>query len=200
MMNCIEQDSLNRRRSVYGLGKLPEKSLDCVKETIEACILNCPSAFNVQSARVVLLLNNEHENFWDKVWQKIKSLVSKEQKSASEQRITGFKQAHGTLLFFEDNKALQKLKKQIPQYAKNVTIWSQQSNAMLQYMIWSALAENNIGASLQHYNELISAELNQALALPKSWKLIAQMPFGTIEKEPPAKTFLPLENRFIIKK
>ena len=64
--------------------------------------------------------------------------------------------------------------------------------------IWQALAENEIGASLQHYNELIEDDVKKMLSLPDNWKILAQMPFGSIEKSPAEKTFLPLENRLMI--
>ena len=82
-----------------------------------------------------------------------------------------------------------------PLYAKNMKIWTQQANGMLQFMVWQVLAENNIGASLQHYKELIEKDLGSMYDIPKNWELVAQMPFGSIEKEPAEKTFLPLEGR-----
>ena len=65
-------------------------------------------------------------------------------------------------------------------------------------MIWQTLAENEVGASLQHYNELITQSVNKMFELPKTWELVAQMPFGSIETEPAEKTFLPLEGRLKI--
>ena len=199
-MNCIEQDSLSQRRSFYGLDKLSVKALDCVQDTIASCILNCPTPFNVQSARVVLLLNEQHNLFWNLVWQQMEKVIKPEQKEASQARISAFKQAHGTILYFEDKEALEKLKQQYPLYAKNINIWAQQANGILQYMIWSSLAENNIGASLQHYNELVADALHKTFNLPTNWEIVAQMPFGSITKEPSVKTFLSLKERFIIKK
>ena len=76
--------------------------------------------------------------------------------------------------------------------------WTFEANGMLQYMVWQSLAENEIGASLQHYNELIEEDVKKMLDLPDSWKILSQMPFGSIEKTPAEKTFLPLENRFKI--
>jgi predicted oxidoreductase (fatty acid repression mutant protein) len=93
---------------------------------------------------------------------------------------------------------LKELKKRFPTYRKNMKIWTQQANGMLQFMIWQILAENNIGASLQHYNEIIEEDLYSMYDLPKNWELVAQMPFGSIEKEPAEKTYLPLEGRIKI--
>lgn len=41
------------------------------------------------------------------------------------------------------------------------------------------LEDAGFGANLQHYNPIIDDEVKQAFSLPDSWRLIAQMPFGT---------------------
>lgn len=65
-------------------------------------------------------------------------------------------------------------------------------------MIWLALSEQNIGASLQHYNPLIDNEVKMAFDLPEHWQLLAQMPFGSIELPADEKSFLPIEERLKI--
>ena len=197
-MRCIEQDSLGRRRSVYGLSNVLPVSEHCFIETIESCILNCPTPFNIQSARIAVLFNQSHLILWSTVWEALKNLVTSKQSAASKRKIEAFSKASGTILFFEDKKALTALKKQFPQYAKNMRLWTQQANGMLQYMVWQTMAENDVGASLQHYNELIEDKISDLFHLPKTWELVAQMPFGAVESEPKAKTFLPVEERLII--
>lgn len=46
------------------------------------------------------------------------------------------------------------------------------------------LEDTGLGASLQHYNPLIDDEVRKRWSLPREWKLIAQMPFGTPAGEP----------------
>lgn len=58
---------------------------------------------------------------------------------------------------------------------------------MLQFTIWTALRDLNIGANLQHYNPVIDEAVKKLFSLPDSWKLVAQMPFGGIVSEPEAK-------------
>lgn len=198
MINCIEQDSLRNRRSVYGLGKLANSANNCIENSIKSCLLNCPTPFNIQSARLVILLDNSHQKLWKLVWNNLKSIVPAPRQNATKQKIDDFAKAHGTILFFEDKTALSELKKQFPQYAKNMKIWTLQANGMLQFMIWQVLAENDIGASLQHYNEIIAKDLPAMYNLPQNWELVAQMPFGSIEKEPAEKNFLPIEPRIKI--
>lgn len=197
-MHCIEQDSLSRRRSIYGLGKLSAASNACLLDSLKSCLLNCPSPFNAQSARLVVLFGDSHQLFWNKVWENLKNLVPNSKQKSVKEKIDAFANAHGTIMYFEDKDALQELKKQFPTYSKNMRLWTQQANGMLQFLIWQILTENNIGASLQHYNEIIEKDLYSLFDIPKNWEPVAQMPFGSIEKEPQEKTFLPLEPRMKI--
>lgn len=194
-MKCIEQDSLSRRRSVYKLNSHLPISENCFMETVEACVEHCPTPFNVQSARVAVLFGKSHKLFWQSVWEALQAVIGSKQIETTKKKIDGFANAAGTILFFEETKVLMALKKQFPQYAHNMKIWTQQANGMLQYMIWQGLSENEVGASLQHYNELVEKSVNKMFDLPKTWELVAQMPFGAIESEPTAKTFLPLDER-----
>lgn len=198
MIDCIEQESLELRRSIYQLGNTPMVSDSCLIETISACLKNCPSPFNAQSARLVILFKEYHHQFWDLVWKKLSAAAPANKQKTARERILAFRNAYGTILFFEDQHILTNLKKQYPLYKHNMHDWVMQSNGILQYMIWQTLAENDEGASLQHYNELIEKELNSWLELPKNWKIVAQMPWGNIEKEAGAKTFEPLETRMKI--
>ncbi len=195
MNSCIEQDSLAIRRSIYNLGNSLSTHASCLTDTIEDCVKNCPTPFNAQSARVVVLQGDKHQKFWDLVWKNLqKSAPSYKLKSAKE-KLDLFARANGTILYYEDNDELEKLKEQFPLYQNNMRDWVMQANGILEYMIWQALAENGIGASLQHYTELVEEDVAKMLDIPTNWKLVAQMPFGSIEKEPAEKTFLPLEER-----
>lgn len=198
MTNCIEQDSLSRRRSIYALGHTRIVTDFCLEDTLKDCLKNCPTPFNSQSARLVLLLNKNHLDFWNLVLQKVTAAAPIGKKDSVAQKINSFAAAYGTILYFEDLSVLEQLQKDFPLYQKNMHDWTYEANGMLQYMIWQALAENEIGASLQHYNELIEDDVKKMLSLPDNWKILAQMPFGSIEKTPAEKTFLPLENRLMI--
>ena len=80
-------------------------------------------------------------------------------------------------------------------YKDNFPVWSQQSNGMLQYVIWTALESEGFGASLQHYNELIESEIKNEWNIPNNWKLIAQMPFGKPTAGPGEKEYQSLAER-----
>ena len=198
MVHCIEQDSLSRRRSIYMLGKLPVSAENCIEETIKDCLTHCPTPFNAQSARIIVLLGNYHQQLWQKVLAAMQKILNNTQLQSSKIRIERFAAAHGTILFYEDKKIIANLKKQFPLYKNNMNVWAQQANGMLQYMIWQALSENDVGASLQHYNELIESEVMSWLDLPKTWQMIAQMPFGSIEQEAGEKNFVPTATRLMV--
>ena len=69
---------------------------------------------------------------------------------------------------------------------------------MLQYMIWTSLAEKGIGASLQHYNPIIDSFVQSQYQIPQHWRLLSQMPFGGITQLADAKSYLPLNIRYKI--
>ena len=99
------------------------------------------------------------------------------------------------ILFFEDQTILDALEKKRPKYAVNVQPWSLQSAGMLQFAIWSALADEGIGASLQHYQELIEDWTKEEWKIPKEWSLLAQMPVGIAYDELPEKYIMPVAER-----
>ena len=190
--------SILKRRSFYNLGKkLPINNSELVKEIAEA-LKNTPSAFNSQSARVVLLLGDNHHKLWNITKECLKKIVPADKFPATENKIASFAAAYGTILYFEEEKTIQKLQQDFPLYKENFPVWGQQANGMLQFVIWTMLAEQNIGASLQHYNPLIDDEVKKTWNLPQSWKLIAQMPFGSMTAPAGDKTFLPIEERLRI--
>ena len=70
---------------------------------IEHIIKYTPSAFNSQSTRIVLLLNDQHHKFWDNTKTVLKDVMGPDRDfTPTEQRIDGFKHAYGTILYFED--------------------------------------------------------------------------------------------------
>lgn len=183
------------RRTFYGIGKEVVVSDDRIKEIVDHAVKHTPSAFNSQSARVVLLLGNHHDKLWNIAKEALRKVVSADQFSDTENKINSFKSGYGTILFFEDTSVIESLQQQFASYKDNFPIWSQQASGMHQFVIWTALEVEGFGASLQHYNELIEADVKKEWSIPNSWKLIAQMPFGKPIAQPDKKQFQPLENR-----
>ncbi len=183
------------RRSIYHLGNHSRLTEQQITEIITLALKFCPSAFNSQSARVVILYGSYYQKLWDIVLTELDKIVPDNKIQQTKEKINTFKTGIGTILFFEDQNTIENLQQQFPLYAENFPLWSLQSNGMLQYMIWLALKEKQLGASLQHYNPLIDHEVKLAFDLPEHWKLLAQMPFGSIEQPADEKSFLPMEER-----
>jgi len=186
------------RRSYYGISKGKVVSDDRINEIIEHAVKHTPSAFNSQSARIVLLLGDHHDKLWDIAKENLRNIVPADQFSTTEDKINSFQSGYGTVLFFEDNSVVESLQQQFALYKDNFPIWSQQSSGMHQFVIWTALEIDGFGASLQHYNEIIENDVKKEWNIPENWKLIGQMPFGKPTAEPNEKEFQPLENRIKI--
>ena len=189
-------DAVKRRRTRYALSKDSVISEERIQEIVSEAVKHSPSAFNSQSARVVVLFGEQHDRLWDIVKAELKKIMPLEGFGATEEKINGaFRSGYGKVMFFEDQSVVEGLQKQFPLYKDAFPVFSLNSAGMLQYVVWTALAEQGIGASLQHYNPVIDEAVRVAWDLPTSWKLSAQMPFGKPIADPVEKTFQPIESR-----
>lgn len=189
------KESIKSRRSYYSISKKSTLSDKNLIDLVETALQHTPSAFNMQSARIVLLLGKNHDLFWDNTLKILQQIVPAEKFSDTENRISGFAAGYGTILFFDDIKTIQTYAQHFSLYKENFPIWAQQANGMLQSNIWMLLEDAGFGASLQHYNPLIDESVHKIWDIPESWQLIAQMPFGKPTALPEDKDFAPLENR-----
>jgi len=194
-MNNNFKQAIENRRTIYAIGKNVKHSPEEIRQLVEHAVKYTPSSFNSQSARTVLLMGKEHDKLWNIVRETLRKIVPADSFASTDEKINSFQAGVGTVLFFEEQKIVKGLQEQFPLYSDNFPVWSLQSNGMLEYVVWTALAEAGIGASLQHYNPLIDDEVRKVWNLPDSWKLLAQMPFGSIEAEPGEKEFAPIEDR-----
>ena len=186
----------SKRRTQYAIGKnlpLPEADVEAL---IREAIRLAPSSFNSQSSRAVLLFGEAHEKLWNITRETLRPLVPVEAFASTDGKMNAFAAGAGTVLFFEDQDTIKALQQKFPLYADNFPAFSEHSAGMAQFAVWTALAEADIGASLQHYNPLIDAEVARQWNLPPSWKLIAQMPFGANLQPFQEKTFIADEQRF----
>lgn len=191
-------NAVEKRRSYYGISKETVISDDRLKEVVEHAVKHTPTAFNSQSGRVIILLGDHHTKLWDMTMEALRKIVPADHFSSTEDRIHSFNNGYGTILFFEDQKAVEELQTRFELYKHNFPIWSEQSSGMLQYIIWTSLELEGLGASLQHYNELIEEDVKKEWNIPGTWKLIAQMPFGKPTAKPEEKEFQSIEERLII--
>jgi predicted oxidoreductase (fatty acid repression mutant protein) len=189
-------DAIKKRRTQYAIGKNLPLSQEETAALIKEAVRNAPSAFNSQSSRAVILFGAQSDRFWSFVREALRRIVPADAFPASEKRIDGFAAGAGTVLFFEDQDVIAQLQEQFALYADNFPVWSEHSAGIAQFAVWTTLANAGIGASLQHYNPLVDADVQKAWGVPASWKLRAQMPFGSNEAPFGDKTFIDDEKRF----
>ena len=181
-------EAVTNRRSIYALGKNIPVLESEVMAAVERMVKEVPSAFNMQSARVVVAMKEHHENIWEITESALKKIVPEDQFDNTQKKLDGFAAGYGTILFFEDSDTIYEMQKKYPAYKDNFTIWAAQANGMLQFAIWTALEDLGLGVNIQHYNMLIDEDIRKIFNLPDSWDLVAQMVFGEkLEDAPPIK-------------
>ncbi|MGD9605111.1 MAG: nitroreductase family protein [Bacilli bacterium] len=186
---------LKNRRSQYALDKKSPISDEEIVKLVEDAVYFTPSAFNSQSARAVVLLHKEHDRLWDIITSELRQIVSVDKFAATLEKMQAFKKAYGTVLFYEDQNIINNLQERFPLYRDVFPVWSNQSAGMLNLVVWTALSENGLGSSLQHYNPIIDDEVAKQFNIPSNWKLIAQMPFGVPVEPLKEKTNIPISER-----
>jgi len=194
-MSSSMKEAMALRRSIYAIGKNVGVSDEHIRMLVEDAVRNAPSAFNCQSARLVLLFGGAHDRLWDIVKDTLSLHVPAGRFASTEKKLAGFKAGYGTVLFFDDAEVTRKLMDTYPSYKDHFPLWAQQANGMLQYAVWTLLEAEGLGASLQHYNPLIDGKVLSAWGLPETWQLIAQMPFGSVEAEAGSKESIPVAER-----
>lgn len=194
-MSKTFMEAVKDRRSCYAIDKAVKLSEAEIQHLVEEAILYTPTAFNSQGARVLVLFGEAHERLWKLTLEALRKLVPAESFASTQEKINSFNNGYGTVLFFEEKKVTEGLQEQYPAYAHNFPTWAQQANAIGQFIVWTALEEAGLGASLQHYNELIEAEVKRIWSLPDSWDMVAQLPFGNPTAAPDDKAFAPIGER-----
>ncbi|MGO3081993.1 MAG: nitroreductase family protein [Psychrobacter celer] len=189
------QQAFDERRSVYALGNELPVAPQAIINMAERVLLHTPSAFNSQSSRLMVLFGDEHQKLWDIAEEKLRAAVGDGDFSGSQQKLDSFRAAAGTVLFYEDRNVTKSLQEQFALYAERFPIWAEHASAMHQYAMWTELRTLGIGANLQHYNPLVDEDAAAAFAIPDSWELIAQMPFGNIKAPAGEKTYQPVNER-----
>ena len=196
------KDAIQHRRSYYQLKNTSPVSDDEIQAIVEHVLLYAPSAFHSQSARMVLLLGDNHTKMWEITKAELKKVSKSEEAfKATEDKVnTSFASGYGTILFFEDKAVIKGLQNNLPTMAEKFTEWSGHSSAIAQVLTWIGLESVGFGASLQHYNPLIDEAIKKEWNLSQDWELVAQMPFGEPAGEPGEKTQVRLEERLFVVK
>ncbi|WP_055736862.1 MULTISPECIES: nitroreductase family protein [Bacillaceae] len=182
--------SIENRRSIYVLSKDTVEDDSEILRLMELTIRSMPISAHAPSARIVLLLHDEHDAFWQLTREKMKSIMDYADFTDTQARLEMFEHAYGTILFFDDHKTFS------PTHTKSI---AGQYNGMLQYLIWVSLEAKGFGASLQHYNPMVNEVVKKRWDLPSNWDLVAQMPFGRPHEYPNPKEIKPLKDRVVVK-
>ena len=172
--------SIHERRSVYSITNTSPIPKNKIVALIEMLLEDVPSAFNCQSARVVVLFEQAHKNFWDIVMRTLRERVPAEKFAPTEAKINSFAAGYGTILYFDDEGITETFASNFPTYAANFKTWADQANGML------------------HYNPIIDAEVKEVFNIPDQYRLIAQMPFGAKTAEPDEKEVISGSDRMRI--
>ncbi len=191
-------EALKQRRTQYALGHNVSLSKEALVTLIQEAVKHSPSSFNSQTSRVLVLFGAESEKLWALATDEVRKVAPAEGFDKTEAKLKGFAAGVGTVLFFEDQDVVRGLQEKFALYADNFPVWSEQASGMAQLSVWSALANAGVGASLQHYNPLIDAAVAREWKVPASWKLRAQMPFGSNEAPQTDKAFMDDADRFIV--
>ena len=187
---------IKQRRTIYAVGKSVALTPEQIESVIKEAVNHSPSAFNSQTSRIVTLFGDSHLQFWNIVRETLRKIVPDAAFEGTNAKINSFAAGYGTVLFYEDQDVVKSLQEQFALYADNFPVWSEHSSAIAQFSVWTALSEHNIGASLQHYNPIVDAEIAEIFDIPANWKLRAQLVFGSIEAPAGEKTFMAEADRF----
>lgn len=189
--------AVKKRRTIYTLSRKSSIPDGRIQEILKDALLHAPTPFHGQFGRIILLLEKSHDELWDAIKEVLRKMaVNPEAFAKTEEKIAGFKNAYGTVLFFNDTDVVKKFQNDYPLYRDAFAEWSLVASGMLEHIVWTSFAMEGMGASLQHYNPLIDEWVAGKTGAPKNWKLLAQMPFGVPAADAPPKEFLPLDTRF----
>ena len=94
-------DALRERRSRYDVEKRSPIPDTRIQEIIREAILHVPSAYNSQSTRIVLLLEEEHDKLWEITKTVLEAVVPAGVYPTTEQKLNAFKAAYGTVIHLQ---------------------------------------------------------------------------------------------------
>ncbi|HGF7587185.1 MULTISPECIES: nitroreductase family protein [Enterococcus] len=189
-------DTLKNRRSIYHLGRNVSLSNEELTALIKEAIKESPTAFNAQSTRAVILFGDAHEKLWEITEEALRPLTPAEAFPNTQNKLAGFKNGYGTVLFFKDTDVVKGLQEQFELYADNFQDWSEQSNGIATANTWVALVDKGLGANLQHYNPVIDEAVAKEWNIPSNWKLRSQLVFGSPETPAGEKEYMNDADRF----
>ncbi|KAJ6557346.1 nitroreductase-like oxidoreductase [Mycena vulgaris] len=186
------------RRTNYALtprSSVPDEKLEAI---IKACVLHCPTSFNIQSSRAVLVIGAENTKLWNMISESALKGLEGDHKASTQGKLTAFGGGYGSVMFFEDQAVIDDITAKVPAYTKQFPVWSTNATGMLQHAVWTSFTLEGLGANLQHngaYSDELVADILKTFSLPSTWTSTAIMPFGDPAAPPAEKSFGPIEER-----
>ncbi|KAL2753194.1 hypothetical protein ACRALDRAFT_1077639 [Sodiomyces alcalophilus JCM 7366] len=191
-------DMAKNRRTYYKLSSEIPISKERVQEIVNELMLHCPTPYNSQATRAVILFGDEHKKLWDIATEIMEPILApKIGAEAVSARFNGFRDSAATVMFFIDTDAVKVMQETFAFIADKWPLWASQADGMMQYALWTALEAEGLGCNLQHYNPEVDDKVAAAFGIPAAWKLSAQLVLGgnPDPSELPEKTVVPLETR-----
>ena len=189
---------VKNRRSQYAIGNNTDLTNEEIAERITQIVRDVPTASNSQTTRIAIVFGEENVKLWDHILDVQKDVMPEEMWGMMSGVMEGAKGGVGTILFFEDLDAVEKM----PTSPARVEVYKQNNNANAQYAIWLALTELGLGGTLQHmnvgYEQGFDKSVKELLGLPERWEMQAQMPFGSIEGENEPKEYIADSERVVV--
>ena len=189
---------VKNRRSQYVIGNNTDLTNEEIVERITEIVKDVPSASNSQTTRIAFVFGEENVALWDHILDVQKDVLQGEMWEMMSGVMEGAKGAVGTILFFEDLDAVEKM----PTSPSRVEVYKQNNNANAQYATWLALTDLGLGGTLQHmnvgYEQGFDKSVKELLGLPERWEMQAQMPFGSIESEAGEKEYIADSERVVV--
>ncbi len=189
---------VKNRRSQYAIGNNTDLTNEEIAERITQIVRDVPTASNSQTTRIAIVFGEENVKLWDHILDVQKDVMPEEMWGMMSGVMEGAKGGVGTILFFEDLDAVEKM----PTSPARVEVYKQNNNANAQYATWLALTDLGLGGSLQHmnvgYEQGFDKSVKELLGLPERWEMQAQMPFGSIEGENEPKEYIADSERVVV--
>ena len=192
------KELVKNRRTQYAIGKNTDLTNEEIANRITEIVKDVPTAFNSQTSRIAIVFGEDSVKLWDLILDVQKDVLQGEMWDMMSGVMEGAKNGVGTVLFFEDLDAVEKL----PVNGTRGEAYKQNNNANNQYATWLGLTELGLGGSLQHFNvgyeQGFDKSVKELLGLPERWEMQAQMPFGSIEGETGAKEYIADSDRVVV--
>ncbi|TGJ87634.1 hypothetical protein E0Z10_g1101 [Xylaria hypoxylon] len=143
------------RRTCYALTNTSKVSDERIVEIVQEVLSFAPSSYNMQSARLSVVLGKNHEAMWDAiieaagpilkefgVWDTMKPILE------------GSRNSSGSVLFFEKETTIHAAREAHKSAAHMFSELSDHASGMHQILVWTALELEGLGANLQHLNTI----------------------------------------------